>query len=100
MFSVGTIDGPQRGIYRVRCRDAVPPLMEESCVATAEFFEEVAHSGFESRGIRIQEMRGALVNEGQPRPVILIGVTHVNVTLRNQLLDGSDELRSLLRSLL
>ncbi len=38
-------------------------------------------------------MRGAFGNECQPRPIILIWVAHVNVTLRNELLDGSDELR-------
>jgi hypothetical protein len=71
--------------------------MEESCVAATEFFEELAHSSFESGGVHIQEMRRAFVNESQPRPVILIGVAYVNVTLRNELLDGSDDLRSLIR---
>ena len=72
--------------------------MEESCMAAAEFLEELAQAGFESGSVHIQEVRRAFVNECQPRPVILIGVANVNVTLRNKLLDGSDELRSLLRS--
>jgi hypothetical protein len=96
-LSLGTINGPQRGIYGVGCRNAVPSLMEESGMTAAEFFEEVTYSGFESRGFRIQEVRRPLINESEPRRIILIGIADVDVALGNQLLDRSDDLGSVFR---
>jgi hypothetical protein len=70
--------------------------MEESCVAAAEFFEEIAYSGFETRGFRIREVRSPSVNQSQPWRIILIGVAHVNVALGNELLDGANDFGAIL----
>jgi hypothetical protein len=89
MLSLRTINGPQRGIYRIWCRHRVPSLMEEGCMTAPEFFEELGQASFESMGFRIQEVRSALVNYGEPRLVILIGVADVNMPLGNELLHRS-----------
>ena len=97
MLSLGTVNGPQRGIYRVWGRDAVPPLMEESCVAAAEFFEQLAYSGFKSRGFCIYEVRRLPVNQCEPRPVILIWVADIDVSLGNEFLDAAHDFGAILR---
>ena len=61
-----------------------------------EFLEQFAHPYLKSRPLQSHEVRRALVNRSEPRPVILIWVVDVDVTLSDELFDRLDELGAIL----
>ncbi len=81
---VNGLDWAQRGIDGIGSWNTVASLMKER------------YAGLKSFSFHFHEMRGLFVDKGEPRPVILIGVANVNVSLENEFLDHADDFGAIL----
>ena len=94
--SVDAIDGAQRGVDRVRCWNAVAPLVIKSCVTASKCFKKIAYSCLESISFHVQKTRHLFANKSDPGPIILIWIANIDVAPGDELFDGTDNFGALL----